>query len=58
MVGKRGGEMKNLAAVSACVLLVGGCSPGNAWRDTTGQSRGFDQMRADELDCLLAHRHQ
>ena len=38
------------AAVALCVLA--GCGPSRAWTDASGQNRGFDEMRADEIACI------
>ncbi|OJU57858.1 MAG: hypothetical protein BGO00_02730 [Alphaproteobacteria bacterium 62-8] len=39
-------------AIVALAALLTACSPGRAWKDTTGQNRGFNAMRADELGCI------
>ncbi|MBS0273653.1 MAG: hypothetical protein JSR55_04465 [Proteobacteria bacterium] len=35
-------------------LFLAACSPNQPWKDITGQNRGFDEMRADEIDCFKA----
>lgn len=55
MTELEGEEMKRLIVGAVCILLAAGCSDGRAWRDVTGQNRGFDQMRADEQSCYQAN---
>jgi hypothetical protein len=46
--------MKASVVVAVVAALLAACSPSQPWKDGTGQHRGFDEMRADNLACYKA----